>query len=63
VVESQSLGLVIEEDKSSKKVDESFTAYRKPLIPCIQELRKVVFPEGKRWLKGIATVLPGEICT
>jgi hypothetical protein len=44
-------GLVIEEDKFSKKVDENFTAYCKPLIPCIQELRKVVFPEGKRWLR------------
>jgi hypothetical protein len=43
-------GLVIEEDKFSKKVDENFTAYCKLLIPCIQELRKVVFPEGKRWL-------------
>lgn len=48
-------GLVIEEDKFSKKVDENFTAYYKPLIPCVQELRKVVFPEGKRWLRDDCT--------
>ncbi|KAF2174352.1 hypothetical protein K469DRAFT_614801, partial [Zopfia rhizophila CBS 207.26] len=41
-------GLVIEEDKFT---NENFSAYCKPLIPCLQELRKVVFPEGKRWLR------------
>jgi hypothetical protein len=42
--------LKFEEDKFDKEVKKSFTAYCKPLIPCIQELRKVVFPDGKRWL-------------
>ena len=44
------IGMVIEQDKFDKEVDENFTAYCKPLIPCIQDLRKVAFPEGKRWL-------------
>ncbi|KAF2452571.1 hypothetical protein BDY21DRAFT_382745 [Lineolata rhizophorae] len=44
-------GSVDEEDKFAKEVDENFTAYCAPLIPCIKELRKVVFPEGKRWLR------------
>jgi hypothetical protein len=44
-------GSVLEEDKFNKEVDENFTAYCTPLIPCIKELRKVVFPEGKRWLR------------
>ncbi|KAI9785550.1 MAG: hypothetical protein M1839_009291 [Geoglossum umbratile] len=44
-------GSIDEEDKFNKEVDENFTAYCTPLIPCIKELRKVVFPEGKRWFK------------
>jgi hypothetical protein len=43
-------GAVLEQDKFDKEVNGNFTAYCKPLITCIQELRKVVFPEGKRWL-------------
>jgi Fungal protein kinase len=43
-------GKVDEEDKFDKEVKESFTAYCKALIPCIQGLRKAVFPDGKRWL-------------
>ncbi|KAF2817567.1 uncharacterized protein BDZ99DRAFT_373500 [Mytilinidion resinicola] len=42
-------GTVDEQDKFDKKVDDNFTAYCKPLIPCIKELREVVFPGGKRW--------------
>jgi hypothetical protein len=37
--------LKFEEDKFDKEVKKSFTAYCKPLIPCIQELRKVIFPD------------------
>ena len=44
-------GKVDEEDKFAKEVNNTFTARCKPLIPCIQELRKVVFPGGKRWLR------------
>jgi len=43
-------GWVVEEENFNKKVDENFTAYCKPLIPCLQELRKAVFPGGKRRL-------------
>jgi hypothetical protein len=45
------IGSVLEEDIFNKEVIENFTAYCRPLIPCIQELRKVVFPGGRRWLK------------
>ncbi|KAI9764629.1 MAG: hypothetical protein M1840_008126 [Geoglossum simile] len=44
-------GSVDEEDRFNKEVDENFTVYCTPLIPCIKELRKVVFPEGKQWFK------------
>lgn len=44
-------GSVDEEDKFTKEVEENVTTYCAPLIPCVQELRKVVFPGGKRWLK------------
>jgi len=30
-------------------VDDYFTEHCKPLIPCLKELHKVVFPEGSRW--------------
>ena len=41
-------GTVDEDDKFNDEVDRHFTAYCRPLIPCIQALRKVVFPGGKR---------------
>ncbi|KAH7111280.1 hypothetical protein B0J11DRAFT_419954, partial [Dendryphion nanum] len=44
-------GKVDEEDKFKEEVEREFTAQCKPLIPCVHELRKVVFPSGKRWLK------------
>ncbi|KAF2188774.1 hypothetical protein K469DRAFT_70746 [Zopfia rhizophila CBS 207.26] len=44
-------GKVLEEDKFDKEVDRNFTAYCKKLEPCIQQLRKVIFPGGKRWLR------------
>jgi len=30
-------------------VDVYFTKHCKPLIACLKELHKVVFPEGRRW--------------
>jgi hypothetical protein len=42
--------MVSEEDKFQEEMNENFSPYCKPLIPCMQELRKVVFPDGKRWL-------------
>lgn len=44
-------GSVLEEDKFHKEVGENVTTYCTSLIPCVEELRNVVFPEGKRWLK------------
>jgi hypothetical protein len=44
-------GKVDEEDKFTEEIEKEFTAQCKPLIPCIQELREVVFPGGKRWLR------------
>ena len=44
-------GKVIEEDEFNEEVDRNFTAHCKALIPCIKELRKVVFPGGRRWLR------------
>jgi len=44
------LAKVLEEDRFTKTLDLTVTSYCKPLIPCILELRKVVFPEGRRWL-------------
>ena len=41
-------GTVDEDDKFIAEVDRHFTAYCQQLVPCIQEMRKVVFPGGKR---------------
>ena len=35
--------------KFDKEVADNFTAYCQPLIPCVQQLHKVVFPDGKPW--------------
>ena len=43
-------GSVLEEDKFSKEVDDSCTPYCGLLVSCLKELRKVVFPDGKRWV-------------
>lgn len=45
-------GKVLKEDKFNMEVNENVTAYCKPLIPCIQQLRRVVFPNGKSWERG-----------
>ncbi|KAL8906150.1 MAG: hypothetical protein Q9207_002183 [Kuettlingeria erythrocarpa] len=44
------IGKVFEEDVFDEEMSDHFSEYCKPLIPCMQELRKVVFPGGKRWL-------------
>ena len=43
--------LVLEEDRFYKEIEENITVYCILLIPYIEELRKVVFPKGKRWLE------------
>ena len=42
-------GLVIEEGDFLKSTKQSFTSYYQPLIPWVHRLRRVVFPDGKRW--------------
>ena len=42
-------GLIVEEE-SFNKTTAGFTPYCQRLIPCVQELRKYIFPNGKRWL-------------
>jgi hypothetical protein len=42
---------VFEEDEFDNEIETEFTVYSKIFIPCIQELRRVVFPDGKRWLR------------
>ena len=43
-------GIVLEKDRFTEELDLNFTSYCRPLVPCIQQLHEVVFPEGKRWL-------------
>jgi hypothetical protein len=38
-----------EEEDFLATVSKNFTRYFRPLIPCINRLRKVVFPAGRRW--------------
>ena len=42
-------GLVIEEERFTQAIT-GFTPNCELLIPCVQELRKYIFPDGKRWL-------------
>lgn len=42
-------GLVVEEADFDRTIA-GFTPGCKSLIPCVQELRKYTFPDGKRWL-------------
>ena len=43
-------GLVVDEGDFDKRISTSFTTYCQVLIPCIKELRKIVFPGGRRWV-------------
>lgn len=63
-------GSVDEEDKFAMDFDANVTAYCASLIPCMKELREVVFPEGKCWLREdrqlysrMESVLQGAIDT
>ncbi|TWU76972.1 hypothetical protein ED733_007337 [Metarhizium rileyi] len=44
-------GEVVNERDFLRTADENFTSYYRCLIPCINDLRKVVFPNGGRWEK------------
>ncbi|KAH7053440.1 hypothetical protein B0J12DRAFT_698622 [Macrophomina phaseolina] len=41
-------GKVLEEEEFENEVKQNFTEYCKPLVTCVQELRKVVFPGDRR---------------
>lgn len=43
-------GLVLKDADFNETIT-GFTPYCQPLIPCIQELRNYIFPNGKRWLR------------
>lgn len=45
----EKLGTVSDEDIFRKTIMEYFTDYYKPLIPWLNRLRRVVFPNGGRW--------------
>ena len=45
-------GEISDERDFIRAVEENFTPYYKPLVPWINKLRKVVFPDGKRWEKA-----------
>ncbi|KAH6986714.1 hypothetical protein EDB80DRAFT_756448 [Ilyonectria destructans] len=45
------LGTVGDESMFLDIARENFSAFHQPLIPCINRLRKVVFPNGERWKK------------
>ena len=42
-------GMVDDEGDFLKIAEESFTTYFQPLIPWVNRLRRVVFPDGGRW--------------
>lgn len=41
--------LVSEEERINKQMSVFVTDYCKDLIPCVEELWKIIFPGGKRW--------------
>ena len=41
--------IVNDEEDFNQTMDKYSTAYCKDLVPCVRELRKIVFPGGKRW--------------
>ncbi|KAI1286608.1 hypothetical protein F5Y03DRAFT_380583 [Xylaria venustula] len=42
-------GVIDEEGNFLKIAERSFASYYRPLIPWVNELRRVVFPNGRRW--------------
>ncbi|EGD97755.1 FunK1 protein kinase [Trichophyton tonsurans CBS 112818] len=43
------IGIIAEEDKFLKTTTEQFTEYYQSLVPWVNRLRRVVFPNGRRW--------------
>jgi hypothetical protein len=44
-------GEISDEADFVRSANEYFTEYYQPLIPCVNALRKTVFPNGRRWAK------------
>ncbi|CAG7999365.1 unnamed protein product [Penicillium salamii] len=44
-------GEISDETDFVRSANEYFTEYYQPLVPCVNALRKVVFPQGRRWVK------------
>ncbi len=42
-------GEISDEGDFVKAAEENFTPYYKPMVPWVNRLRKVVFPNGRRW--------------
>ena len=48
-IADQKAGIVNNERDFLIKAKSAFTEFYQPLIPCVNEFRKVVFPTGSRW--------------
>ena len=44
-------GEISDEADFVRSANEYFTVHYRPLIPCVNALRKAVFPYGRRWAK------------
>ncbi|EEH45445.2 uncharacterized protein PADG_01595 [Paracoccidioides brasiliensis Pb18] len=44
-------GLISDEDDFLRILEDNFTPYYQSLIPCVNRLRRLVFPDGGRWKK------------
>ncbi|KAJ5559163.1 hypothetical protein N7461_003135 [Penicillium sp. DV-2018c] len=44
-------GEISDEADFVRSANEYFTKYYRPLVPCVNNLRKAVFPSGRRWAK------------
>ncbi|OJD21424.1 hypothetical protein ACJ73_07236 [Blastomyces percursus] len=42
-------GVISDEEDFLRMVEDYFTPYHKSLIPCVNRLRRLVFPGGRRW--------------
>jgi hypothetical protein len=42
-------GEISDEGDFIQAAEENFTPYYKPMVPWVNKLRKVVFPNGRRW--------------
>jgi Fungal protein kinase len=50
--------IIDDERDFMESVEENFTQHYQPLIPCVNKLRRVVFPDGGRWGKEDRELYP-----